>query len=308
MTPIEVLIADDDAASREAVASAVRSLGYGCRTAADGRTALEEYGREPTAIVVTDWLMPRLSGLELCKELKRRVVPPYVIMMTGFEDNERFYEAIREGADEFLRKPIILEELEVRLLAAVRLVRTQMNLAELNERLRRDSERDFRSARTDPLTSIGNRLRLDEDLARAVADAGRYGRRYSVALCDVDLFKRYNDVNGHLAGDAALQQIAGALQAGVRSTDSVYRYGGEEFLILLPEQSAAEASLAMDRARARVEGLALPRARGTSGDVLTLSAGVAELGDESKEAWLARADAALYRAKAEGRNRVRLAA
>lgn len=304
---IDVLVADDDETSLGAVVAFLGSLGYRCRSARDGLEALEVQDRDPAPIVLTDWNMPGLDGLALCQALKGRPSPPYVILMTALDPRLRLYEALRGGADEFVRKPIDLDELEVRVLAAVRLVNAQRELREVNQRLRRDSERDFQSARTDPLTSIANRLRLDEDLARALADSIRYGRRYSAAICDVDHFKRYNDVNGHVAGDLALQQIARALRDGMRTTDAVYRYGGEEFFVLLPEQSAEEAARAMDRARALVVALAIPRSPGTPDDVLTLSAGVAELGKEGRDAWIARADAALYRAKAEGRNCVRVA-
>jgi diguanylate cyclase (GGDEF)-like protein len=307
MSTIDLLVVDDDDGSLRSAVAAVTALGYRCRSARDGQEALAEHEREPAAIVLTDWTMPRLDGLELCQKLKRSASPPYVIIMTALDERTRLLDALRGGADEFLRKPIDLDELEVRLLAAVRLVGAQRELRELNGRLRRDSEREFRSARTDPLTGIANRLRLDEDLTRALADAERYGRRYSAAICDVDHFKRYNDRNGHLAGDRALQRVAATLRDALRTSDGVYRFGGEEFFVLLPEQGAAEAACAIDRARSILEAHAIPRAPDTPGDVLTVSAGVAELGKEGRDAWIARADDALYRAKEEGRNCVRLA-
>jgi two-component system chemotaxis response regulator CheY len=304
-TEIDVLVADDDDASLRGVVRAVTALGYRCRGVRDGQEALEEQERDAAAIVLTDWNMPRLDGLELCKALRQQPAPPYVIVMTAQDGRTRLFEAIRGGADEFLRKPIDLDELEVRLLAAVRLVRAQRQLAELNQSLRRESEHEFRVARTDALTSIANRLRLDEDLERVLAEAHRYGKRYSLAICDVDHFKAFNDRHGHLVGDVALQRIAAALRDGMRTADAVYRYGGEEFVVLLPEQSAAEGAQAMDRVRSLVQGLGI--ARSSPKDVVTISIGVAELGNEGKDAWLGRADAALYRAKAEGRNCVRIA-
>jgi len=307
MTAIDVLVADDDEGSLRGVVRAVTALGYLCRGVRDGQEALEEQEREPAAIVLTDWNMPRLDGLKLCQALRRQAVPPYVIVMTADNGGTRLLDAIRGGADEFIRKPIDLDELEVRLLAAARLVRTQRKLAALNQSLRRDSENDFRVARTDPLTTIANRLRLDEDLTRALTEARRYGRRYSLAICDVDNFKGYNDRNGHLAGDAVLQRIAAALRDGLRAGDAVYRYGGDEFLVLFPEQSAAEGARAMDRVRSLVEALAIARSSDRPDDVVTISAGVAELGDEGRDAWIGRADDALYLAKADGRNCVRVA-
>jgi two-component system chemotaxis response regulator CheY len=283
MTAIDVLVADDDEGSLRGVVRAVTALGYLCRGVRDGQEALEEQEREPAAIVLTDWNMPRLDGLKLCQALRRQAVPPYVIVMTADNGGTRLLDAIRGGADEFIRKPIDLDELEVRLLAAARLVRTQRKLAALN------------------------RLRLDEDLTRALTEARRYGRRYSLAICDVDNFKGYNDRNGHLAGDAVLQRIAAALRDGLRAGDAVYRYGGDEFLVLFPEQSAAEGARAMDRVRSLVEALAIARSSDRPDDVVTISAGVAELGDEGRDAWIGRADDALYLAKADGRNCVRVA-
>jgi len=214
---------------------------------------------------------------------------------------------MRAGADDFLRKPIDFDELEVRLIAASRLVRAQHALAERNRALEHHSEHSFRVARTDPLTMVANRLRLNEDLEQFAANAVRYGHRYSAAICDVDAFKPYNDRYGHLAGDVALQQIATALRDAVRSGDTVYRYGGEEFVIVLPEQAAKDAAHAIERVRAAVEALAIPHPGASPAGVLTVSAGIAELQGGAWEDWLARADAALYEAKRAGRNCVRTA-
>jgi two-component system chemotaxis response regulator CheY len=302
--PMDVLVVDDDESDRKAVANAIRALGYPVRVARGGREAFAEHERRPAAIVLTDWSMPEMTGLELCVALKRVEPQPHVVVMTGHHERARLLEALRAGADEFISKPVDLDELEVRLLAAARLVNAQRVLRRRNDSLRRESEREFRVARTDPLTTIPNRLRMDEDLARAIGDAARYGHRYCIAICDIDHFKRYNDRNGHLAGDLALQRVAATLRDGVRSGDTVYRFGGEEFLVLFPEQTPAEVAVAMERLRASVQALGIENPRSSPSGLLTISAGVAELRGDAKESWLARADAALYRAKAEGRDRL----
>jgi diguanylate cyclase (GGDEF)-like protein len=307
MKTIDVLVVDDDDNVRASVVDAIAGLGYSCRAAPDGVDALTQHDRDPADIVLTDWKMPRMNGLELCQALKTRDPPPYVILTTAFNRRIRLLEAIRGGADEFLRKPIDLDELEVRLMAGVRLVRARAALAERNEQLRHDSERDFRAARTDPLTTVANRLLLDEDLSRVLANSARYGHRCSVALCDIDYFKQYNDRYGHVAGDVALQQVAATLRDAVRATDTVYRYGGEEFLILFPEQSDDQAAHAMDRIRESIQGLGISNTPASSVDVLTISAGVAEVTQSTKEEWIERADGALYLAKSAGRNCVRIA-
>jgi diguanylate cyclase (GGDEF)-like protein len=301
---VDVLIVEDELGARIALADAVRALGYPVRAASSGAEALAEYTRRPAAIVVTDWSMPGMTGLELCGALKRLDPQSHVIMITAFHERSRLVEALKAGADEFVAKPLDLDELEARLVAATRAVDSTRTLIRMNVELRRDSEREFRIARTDPLTTVPNRLRMDEDLARAVSDASRYGRRYCVAICDIDHFKRYNDRHGHLAGDAALHRVALALRDGVRASDSVYRFGGEEFLLLFPQQTPEEVAIAVERIRAQVEALGLENGLACEAGALTISAGIAELVGRSKDEWLARADAALYRAKAEGRNRV----
>jgi diguanylate cyclase (GGDEF)-like protein len=304
--PIDVLVVDDDRSTRRGLKSSIQLLNYPVRVASNGRDALVEYELRPAAIVLTDWSMPQMTGIELCVALKRLEPQPHVVMMTGNDGRARLLEALRAGADEFISKPVDLEELEVRLLAAARMVSAQRALSRRNDALRCESERAFRVARTDPLTTMANRLRMDEDLARAISDATRYGRRYCIAICDIDYFKRYNDRNGHLAGDAALRLVAETLRDGVRSSDTVYRFGGEEFLILFPEQSPEEVAIAMDRIRARVRALAIDNASVSESGVLTISAGVAELVGGRREEWLAQADTALYRAKGEGRDRIAL--
>jgi diguanylate cyclase (GGDEF)-like protein len=304
LAAVDVLVVDDQETEGDALVSAVQALGYPVRLATSGYEALAEHVRRPAAIVLTDWSMPEMDGLELCVALKRLPSAPHVVVMSGHDGRERLLHALRAGADEYLAKPLDLDELEVRLLASARMVNARRALERQKKDVELESEMRFEAARTDPLTTIPNRLRMDEDLARALAEATRYRRRYCLAMCDIDHFKQYNDAHGHLSGDAALQRIAEALRDSVRTSDTVYRFGGEEFVILFPEQSAPEVAEALDRIRQRIEALGIERAPGSNETVLTISAGVAELESSSKEEWLARADAALYRSKAEGRNRV----
>ena len=164
-------------------------------------------------------------------------------------------------------------------------------------------------ARTDPLTGLRNRLKLSEDLEQLHLRSQRYAEQYSVAMCDVDNFKSYNDIYGHQAGDLALRAVAAALLGSVRKSDVVYRYGGEEFLLILPQQSAAGAKALMERALDAVRDLAIVHAGDTSGQ-LRLSAGISSFSLEhpvDANDLLGEADAALYAAKAAGRNRVELA-
>jgi two-component system cell cycle response regulator len=146
----------------------------------------------------------------------------------------------------------------VRLASACRVTRLHKRLAAQNEQLERLNERLFQESREDPLTHLGNRLRLEEDLDVLQARSRRYGHSYAVALCDVDLFKEYNDRYGHPAGDRVLGKVARAIMRNRRGGDTAYRYGGEEFLIVLPEQTLQAAASKADSLRKTVEGLRIP--------------------------------------------------
>ena len=164
-------------------------------------------------------------------------------------------------------------------------------------------------ARTDPLTGLHNRLKLAEDLEQLHARSQRYAEVYCLAMCDVDNFKSYNDIYGHQAGDLALRAVAAALVGAARKSDGVYRYGGEEFLLVLPNQSQLGAKAFMERALVSVRDLELAHSGDPRGQ-LTLSAGIAAYSADHQadtETLLGEADAALYAAKAAGRNRVELA-
>jgi diguanylate cyclase (GGDEF)-like protein len=297
---LKVLIVDDEPAALTGLARLLGGLDYAVRTATDGEMALRMHRDAPAHIVLTDWSMPGVTGLDVCAALKDDATPPYVILMTALDGQSRLAEALRAGADEFVRKPIDFDELEARLLVASRLVRALLRLAEQNVRLLRNSERFFVEARVDPLTQVGNRIALTEALARTTSDVTRYSRRASLAMCDIDHFKQLNDRDGHLAGDLALHKVAAAIHRALRSSDSVFRYGGDEFVALLPEQSLADAVIAMERVRAVVKALAIPLEASPTGH-LTISVGVAEHGDDG----VAHADAALYKAKLDGRDCVR---
>lgn len=304
--PLRVLVVEDEANARTALHEALTSLGYDCEVANDGAQALEAHRARPVDLILSDWAMPRLDGLALCCAIRehdgaRRYT--YFILMTAHADKSHLVEAMRAGTDDYLAKPIDLDELEARLIAASRVVRLHRRLSDSNRSLRRDSQRFFRAARMDALTNVANRLQLDEDLPRLCARV-REGRKACIAICDIDHFKMYNDTFGHLAGDDVLRRVAATIQRSVRSSDSVYRYGGEEFLIMLPDQTLEEARVAMERVRSNVASLDVPSP--TSEGRITLSAGLAAAhgGDGiDAQAWLERADRALYRAKSHGRNR-----
>lgn len=302
---MKILIAEDDAVSRAVLEAVLARLGHPCDVAVDGERAWGLYQRHRHDVLITDWMMPGMDGTELCRRVRDAGAPGYcyVIVLTALGDRDNLLAGMRAGADDYMTKPLQKHELEARLVAAQRLHALHDRLAAREAELEAVNLRLLRESRVDALTGLGNRHRLEEDLAALDARAGRYGQTYSAVLFDVDCFKAYNDGQGHLAGDDALRAIARMLAGECRSGDSAYRFGGEEILVLLPAQGAEASRIAAERIRSRAQALAIPHPGNPVG-VVTVSAGVASERGQGSEDVLRRADEALYRAKAAGRNTV----
>lgn len=307
---MRVLIAEDDAVSRLILCRSLEKLGHECLAAGNGEVALGLYRNTPEVdLIISDWMMPGIDGLELCRQVRadKRDKYTYFIFLTDLGDKNHLLAGLAAGADDYLSKPLDRDELQVRLVSARRVTGLHARLAAQNDQLARLNSRLFEESREDALTHLGNRLRLEEDLDVLEARSQRYGHSYAVALCDVDSFKAYNDHYGHLAGDEVLKKMAEAIMRDRRSGDTAYRYGGEEFLIVLPEQTLQAATSTTDNLRKSVERLGIPHEGNGPHGIVTISAGVAALStrDSSSAAELMeQADAALYRAKKAGRNRV----
>lgn len=301
---MKVLVADDDAGSLLVARAAVERSGHDCLTAADGDEAWALYLAHRPDVVVTDWMMPGMDGLALCRAIRARddELYTYIVLLTSQGSRDDVLTGLEAGADDYVTKPLDPFLLQARLLVALRITTLHADLAHYRKVL-------SQQARTDPLTGLHNRLKLSEDLEQLHARSVRYGEDYSVAMCDVDNFKSYNDIYGHQAGDLALRAVAGALAREVRSADAVYRYGGEEFLLVLPRQDLARARSVLERVLAAVRALAIPHPGDPAG-TLHISAGVSMYSAThavDTETLLGEADTALYSAKAAGRNRVHLA-
>jgi two-component system chemotaxis response regulator CheY len=306
---MRILIAEDSAAPRLMLQRALDGLGHQCVVAVDGIDAWERFCESEIDVVISDWMMPGMDGDELCRKVRSQTWAryPYFIMLTSLHDRDSVVQAMQAGVDDYLTKPFELDELRARLIAAERVTTLHGRLATQQSELERLNSALYDDARRDHLTGLGNRLRLGEDLATMADAAARYGHRFSVALFDIDRFKAFNDTFGHLAGDEMLQSVATVLVRQSRRGDGVYRYGGEELLVLLLEQDLDGARMAAERMRAAIQRMSIPQAGTSRARRVTVSAGVARLepGDASDVTrLLARADEALYRAKQGGRNRV----
>ncbi|MGE0385231.1 MAG: diguanylate cyclase [Gammaproteobacteria bacterium] len=311
--PIRVLAVDDNPVDLLLLKSALDSFGCIVRTAADGREALEAALHDPPDVLVTDWVMPNLDGIGLCRALRdtahgRRI---YIIMQTAQSEEERLYDALAAGADEFLYKPLRRREMEARLHAARRylgmqaeILRDLEEIRQLNAELAIANRRLQEAALTDFLTRLPNRRHALERLAQDWAATQRADAPLSVLAIDIDNFKDVNDRHGHDVGDAALQRVATLLRNLARAGETVARFGGEEFIVICPHTDAAAAQQFAERLREAVQAAPLDIARQRL--PLTVSIGVAGRTERMQDqgVLLKHADDALYEAKRSGRNRV----
>ena len=300
---MKILIADDSIVSRHLLEATLRKWGYEVMVACDGAEALQVLEREDApALIILDWMMPGMTGLEVCQRIRQRGSEPYtyILLLTSKSQKEDLIEGMDAGADDYITKPFDQSELQVRLRAGTRLVDLQAQLLSAREALREQATRDS-------LTRLWNRSSILEALTRELARAEREASPLGVVIVDLDHFKQINDNHGHPAGDVVLRESARRMQSGVRQYDSVGRYGGEEFLILLPNCGEAESFSQAERLRKqlsqneiRIDDLSIR---------VTASFGVAAAipGEPwTSEGLIRRADEALYVAKKSGRNRVEI--
>ncbi len=306
---MRILVAEDDNISRILLTRCLEQFGHQCHTATDGAEAWMALQDNEFDVLITDWMMPELDGLALVERLRsaERTHYTYVMLLTALSKKEDFVAGMVAGADDYLTKPLDREALKAKLIAAQRIVSLHRRMSEQTAELERLNRVLYETGRVDRLTGVNNRLRMEEDLASIHSRIVRYGHSYCLALIDIDFFKKYNDTYGHGEGDICLRSVAQCLRGQARTGDEVYRYGGEEFLIVFPEQTADRGAIAMERIRAAVEAMAIAHEGKGAGDVVTISAGVTVMEpdhERSVQQALADADKALYQAKKQGRNRV----
>lgn len=295
---MRILIAEDDAVSRRILEVTIVRLGHEAIVVDNGTDAEEVLLRpDGPRLAVLDWMMPGLDGLAVCRSVRRRVDPyVYVVLLTARDRQEDMAVALEADVDDFLTKPFDPDELRARLRSGERLLRLQETLLQTQDALRYQASHDN-------LTGLWNRRMVREQLSTEFSREKRAGKPIAVALADLDHFKKVNDTYGHHGGDALLREAGVRMRSALRAYDSIGRYGGEEFLIVLPGCDTEEALFVAERARATVAapmnlaGVAMP---------LTVSLGVASTRTamDDPDALIQAADEALYRAKAAGRNRV----
>jgi diguanylate cyclase (GGDEF)-like protein len=306
---MKVLIADDDPVTRKLLKRTLDGWGHETFAVDNGGDAWEVFRTCRVTFVIADWMMPVMDGLELCSKIRSSNAAEYVylVLLTGNDRKEDIVEGLNAGADDYMTKPFERDELRVRLRVGERILNFEKQISEKNSQLVSLNARLEELANLDPLMEIGNRRSLYETIRRVHHRACRYLHVYGLIMCDIDNFKLYNDTYGHLAGDDALKTVAGSVKQCLRFSDHVFRYGGEEIAIVLPDQDIETSVKVAERVRKNIESLRIEH-KGCDKGVLTLSCGVAafdlEDNDSKWETLLDRADKALYMAKTSGRNRV----
>lgn len=299
---MKIIVADDSAVYRRLVETALAKGECELLWAINGKQALKLFVEQAPSIVITNWEMPDLTGIDLCVEIRRRQKSfVYLILLTANSQKEQIVEGLTAGADDYLTKPFDAGELLARVGVGRRFAALYRDIEAKNQLLEE-------LARTDPLTGLQNRRAVEEWATRQLNGAARYGFPLWIVIVDLDHFKEVNDTYGHQAGDLVLRRVAEIIKGNTRSSNLCGRLGGEEFVIVLSQVNVDGAGTAMERIRVKLQSEKF-EFEGNSLDV-TASFGVAGFqGKEAPEfaALLRQADEALYRAKQKGRNRVQFA-
>ncbi len=296
---MKILVADDDPISRRLLDVCLREAGYEVTVAVDGAEALRMIEQpDSPRLLVLDRVMPQMDGVEVCRAIRRGGPEPYVyiILLTGQSEQEEIVEGFEAGADDYITKPFDIQELKARVRTGARIVERQEQLISAREQLRVEGMYDT-------LTGLMNRAAFFDTFKKDVARAERQKTPLTLIMADLDHFKDTNDRYGHLAGDAVLAEAARRLRAGLRVSDGIGRYGGEEFVIVAPGCNAAAAAALAERFRLSI--CTQPVDVASDSIAVTMSFGVATTADMTKSSQLLRAaDEALYRAKNGGRNAI----
>jgi two-component system cell cycle response regulator len=298
---MKILLAEDSKIYQHLIGSYLTEWGFELQLARDGTEAWRLL-QEPNApmLALLDWVLPGIDGIDLCRNIRKRATDEryvYTVLLTGKSDKKDLVRAMEAGADDYLAKPFDAEELRARLLAGKRILDLHKELVSTRDSLRVAATHDF-------LTNLWNRAEIVGFLERELVRGRRERRPVGVALLDVDHFKLVNDSLGHRAGDTVLKELAARLRSQLRAYDAVGRYGGEEFLVILPGCNLEVALARADKIRRFVAKDPMVTDLGKRSVTVSIGVTVAEPGASDVAALLNSADVALYRAKNNGRNRV----
>jgi two-component system cell cycle response regulator len=316
-----ILVVDDHEDNIELLRARLEARGYEVFGASDGQAALDQVEHVSPDLILLDVMMPKMDGMEVVRRLKANKNLPFipVIMQTALDSTENKVEGLDAGADDYITKPINFAELEARVNSLLRIKKLQSDLAATNgllaaanaelsakkEELSEANDKLRRISLTDGLTDIDNRRCLEDRLHEMWQHSLRLHEPIALIMCDIDKFKSVNDNFGHQAGDSVLKEVAQILKGTAREIDRVGRYGGEEFLLILPGTVLDAAVTFAERLREAVDRHTFTYSGGTL--TRTISCGVAAAPHprvKDQEALLRAADDALYVAKETGRNRV----
>jgi diguanylate cyclase (GGDEF)-like protein len=295
---MKVLIADDSATSRALLKNVLTGWGYEVVTAKDGGEAWTILSQEDAPpLVILDWVMPVMTGPEVFHKIRetRREPYTYILLLTSKGSKTETVEGLNAGADDYIVKPFDEHELQVRLRAGKRIIDLQLDLLKAREELRERAEKDL-------LTMLPNRPAIRSALDKEIARCHRDRRTVGVILLDIDHFKKINDTHGHFAGDAVLRETAARLRSNTRPYDQVGRYGGEEFLVVLPNCDLEQAHQQAERMRIKLQET--PMIVDSAEITVSASFGVtvSDGSERHSDVFVRVADEALYKSKARGRN------
>ena len=299
-----ILIAEDNPVSRRLLEKVLHKAGYEVASVENGRKALDLFDERFFPIVLSDWMMPEIDGLELCRVIRDRAFEGYVyiILLTAKNAKDDIIMGLKAGADDYLTKPFDRAELIARLNTGTRILKLEESLKKANEKIRIMSI-------TDSLTGCYNRAFMTQYLSQEIQKAKRYKHALSLILCDIDRFKTINDTYGHQTGDSVLKEFVQCIMGHIRKdVDMLFRYGGDEFLIALPETGIKGAYILAERLGKAVSQKVI-QVHGRQIHI-TSSFGVAGLDpstpdeESSPETLISRADKCLYEAKEKGRDSV----
>ena len=297
----KIVIADDSPLYRKLLQEMLAREQYSVLIAKDGREALALVAQHQPAVLITDWEMPDITGLELCARVRSdHEFHTHAILLTSNTEKQQIVQGLAAGADDYLTKPFHEGELLARVAVGIR-------IAELHREIQTKNRLLEELALTDSLTGLPNRRALENWSARAMLGSQRHGFAFWVIMADIDHFKKINDTYGHEAGDFVLRRVGSIIKAHTRGADLCARLGGEEFVLAISHVQRAGVEIAVERLRARLESERFEWRRQVLN--VTASFGVAGTHDDSGDfqELLRQADTALYAAKNRGRNRVEFA-